>query len=61
MTDQGTRIIIYNLWEDDQGSLELDFDSEIHVCLCPPTDYNLLYFGCCHEYDYATRLGISLP
>ncbi|XP_038973522.1 protein MICRORCHIDIA 7-like isoform X2 [Phoenix dactylifera] len=26
MKDQGTRIIIYNLWEDDQGQLELDFD-----------------------------------
>ncbi|KAF9622346.1 hypothetical protein IFM89_031149 [Coptis chinensis] len=25
MKDHGTRIIIYNLWEDDQGELELDF------------------------------------
>lgn len=23
--DQGTRIVIYNLWEDDRGTLELDF------------------------------------
>lgn len=30
MKDQGTRIIIYNLWEDDQGLLELDFDSDKH-------------------------------
>ncbi|GMH31500.1 hypothetical protein Nepgr_033343 [Nepenthes gracilis] len=28
MKDHGTRIIIYNLWEDDQGRLELDFDSD---------------------------------
>lgn len=28
MKDQGTRIIIYNLWEDDQGELELDFDAD---------------------------------
>ncbi|OVA09609.1 hypothetical protein BVC80_9101g136 [Macleaya cordata] len=28
MTEQGTRVIIYNLWEDDQGELELDFDSD---------------------------------
>ncbi|CAN8302408.1 unnamed protein product [Cochlearia groenlandica] len=28
MKDQGTRIIIYNLWEDDQGMLELDFDTD---------------------------------
>ncbi|KAI3673623.1 hypothetical protein L6452_39747 [Arctium lappa] len=28
MKDQGTRIIIYNLWEDDQGLLELDFDAD---------------------------------
>ncbi|CAE6233289.1 unnamed protein product [Arabidopsis arenosa] len=26
----GTRIIIYNLWEDDQGMLELDFDTDPH-------------------------------
>ncbi|XP_017258486.1 protein MICRORCHIDIA 7 [Daucus carota subsp. sativus] len=30
MKDQGTRIIIYNLWEDGQGLLELDFDSDQH-------------------------------
>ncbi|XP_065872876.1 protein MICRORCHIDIA 7 [Euphorbia lathyris] len=30
MSDHGTRIIIYNLWEDDQGLLELDFDSDAH-------------------------------
>ncbi|KAF7124389.1 hypothetical protein RHSIM_Rhsim12G0177500 [Rhododendron simsii] len=28
MNDHGTRIIIYNLWEDDQGQLELDFDAD---------------------------------
>ncbi|KAI3870079.1 hypothetical protein MKX03_017949 [Papaver bracteatum] len=27
---QGTRIIIYNLWEDEEGALELDFNSDIH-------------------------------
>lgn len=31
MSDQGTRIVIYNLWEDDQGVLELDFDTDEHV------------------------------
>lgn len=41
MKDHGTRVIIYNLWEDDQGQLELDFDADPHVCLitethCPP-------------------------
>ncbi|KNA08584.1 hypothetical protein SOVF_161360 [Spinacia oleracea] len=30
MKDHGTRIIIYNLWEDDQGLLELDFSSDRH-------------------------------
>ncbi|CAI9767378.1 unnamed protein product [Fraxinus pennsylvanica] len=30
MKDQGTRIIVYNLWEDDQGLLELDFDTDPH-------------------------------
>ncbi|KAH7835783.1 hypothetical protein Vadar_029837 [Vaccinium darrowii] len=28
LTDRGTRIIIYNLWEDDEGQLELDFDTD---------------------------------
>ncbi|XP_057485163.1 protein MICRORCHIDIA 7-like isoform X1 [Actinidia eriantha] len=28
LKDHGTRIIIYNLWEDDQGQLELDFDAD---------------------------------
>lgn len=27
---RGTRIFVYNLWEDDQGQLELDFDSDPH-------------------------------
>ncbi|XP_058093063.1 protein MICRORCHIDIA 7-like [Magnolia sinica] len=28
MNDQGTRIVIYNLWEDDQRELELDFGAD---------------------------------
>ncbi|OWM89797.1 hypothetical protein CDL15_Pgr024545 [Punica granatum] len=30
MKNQGTRIIIYNLWEDDEGQLELDFETDPH-------------------------------
>ncbi|KAJ8752612.1 hypothetical protein K2173_005501 [Erythroxylum novogranatense] len=30
MADHGTRIIIYNLWEDDGGLLELDFNADDH-------------------------------
>lgn len=30
MRQQGTRIILYNLWENDQGELELDFDTDAH-------------------------------
>ncbi|CAH8389946.1 unnamed protein product [Eruca vesicaria subsp. sativa] len=30
LEDQGTRIVIYNLWEDDEGKLELDFDTDPH-------------------------------
>nr|XP_043623556.1 protein MICRORCHIDIA 7-like [Erigeron canadensis] len=29
INDQGTRIIIYNLWEDEEGQLELDFDTDL--------------------------------
>lgn len=31
MTEHGTRVIVYNLWEDDQGQLELDFEADKHV------------------------------
>ncbi|XP_019184626.1 PREDICTED: protein MICRORCHIDIA 7-like [Ipomoea nil] len=30
LNDQGTRIIIYNLWEDDEGLPELDFEADKH-------------------------------
>ncbi|KVH97875.1 Histidine kinase-like ATPase, ATP-binding domain-containing protein [Cynara cardunculus var. scolymus] len=30
LNDQGTHIIIYNLWEDEEGQLELDFDTDLH-------------------------------
>ncbi|KAM7471545.1 hypothetical protein LguiA_009728 [Lonicera macranthoides] len=30
MKEHGTTVIIYNLWEDDQGLLELDFDTDKH-------------------------------
>lgn len=28
MKDHGTKIVLYNLWEDDQGQLELDFQTD---------------------------------
>ncbi|KAL6841990.1 hypothetical protein ACP4OV_028190 [Aristida adscensionis] len=28
--DHGTRIVIYNLWENDEGGLELDFDADVN-------------------------------
>ncbi|KQJ99443.1 protein MICRORCHIDIA 7 isoform X2 [Brachypodium distachyon] len=30
INEQGTRIVIYNLWEDEQGQLELDFDADVN-------------------------------
>ncbi|KAF8040944.1 hypothetical protein BT93_B2997 [Corymbia citriodora subsp. variegata] len=30
LQNQGTRIMIYNLWEDDDGRLELNFDTDPH-------------------------------
>ncbi|KAG6425526.1 hypothetical protein SASPL_115967 [Salvia splendens] len=30
LSEQGTRIVIYNLWDDDLGSRELDFDTDPH-------------------------------
>lgn len=37
MKDHGTKIVLYNLWEDDQGQLELDFDTD--PCVSSPTFY----------------------
>lgn len=31
MKDHGTKILLYNLWEDDQGRLELDFETDPYV------------------------------
>ena len=31
MKSQGTNIVLFNLWEDDQGLLELDFESDPYV------------------------------
>ncbi|XP_009110531.3 protein MICRORCHIDIA 5-like [Brassica rapa] len=28
LEEQGTQIVIYNLWDDDEGKLELDFDTD---------------------------------
>lgn len=50
MKDQGTRIIIYNLWEDGQGLLELDFDSDKHVSTCLNTVDHLFLFGHSHGH-----------
>lgn len=45
MRDRGTRIIIYNLWEDDQGELELDFDADENVKLPLSLQYHLLFIS----------------
>jgi len=34
MKDHGTKIVLYNLWEDDQGQLELDFETDPYVSSC---------------------------
>lgn len=44
MEDHGTRIIIYNLWEDDHGQLELDFDADAYVCLWSPCIWVFLLY-----------------
>lgn len=46
LKDQGTRIVIYNLWEDDQGDLELDFDTNDVCFWCPyifPVCFSFLF------------------
>ena len=41
MKDHGTRIIIYNLWEDDEDHLELDFDTDLHVRFITYFSFNI--------------------
>lgn len=41
MKGHGTKIIIYNLWEDDEGMLELDFDTDPYVCVFITVLYKL--------------------
>ncbi|PPS11390.1 hypothetical protein GOBAR_AA09249 [Gossypium barbadense] len=50
LKDHGTRIIIYNLWEDDEGKLELDFDTDLHsyasiLYLRLPTNFTMILRG----------------
>jgi hypothetical protein len=32
MGEHGTKIIVYNLWFNDDGDMELDFNSDTKVC-----------------------------
>lgn len=29
----GTKILVYNLWHNDEGKMELDFESDPEVCI----------------------------
>jgi len=36
--------VIYNLWEDDEGKMELDFDTDPHVISLTKTFFNTVTF-----------------
>ncbi|GAB4828556.1 hypothetical protein Ancab_018216 [Ancistrocladus abbreviatus] len=73
--DQGTRIIIYNLWEDDEGQLELDFDTdpmdiqirgvnrdEKKILMAKKYPNSKHYLTCRHSLrSYASILYLRLP
>ncbi|GKU96204.1 hypothetical protein SLEP1_g9468 [Rubroshorea leprosula] len=73
--DQGTRIVIYNLWEDDEGELELDFDIDKHDIQIRGVNRNpkniedaKKYHNCRHFFtyrqslrSYASILYLQLP
>ncbi|KAJ0571133.1 hypothetical protein HanHA300_Chr05g0186101 [Helianthus annuus] len=65
--DQGTRIIIYNLWDDDQGQLELDFEADkedIQIRGVNRDEKNIrmanIYPNCRHYLTYKHSLRVSL-
>jgi hypothetical protein len=39
----GTKVIIFNLWRDDDDDLELDFDTDPHVLFSSLTVFNSSY------------------
>ncbi|KAK9120153.1 hypothetical protein Scep_018246 [Stephania cephalantha] len=50
LNEKGTRIIIYNLWDNDQGELELDFETDKHsyasiLYLRLPTAFRIVLRG----------------
>ncbi|KAH7429721.1 hypothetical protein KP509_09G063000 [Ceratopteris richardii] len=75
MKEHGTKIIIFNLWEDDQGNLELDFDSdrydiqlrgvnknEKHVTMAERFPNSSHYLTYQHSLrSYASILYLKLP
>lgn len=52
LEEQGTRILIYNLWEDDEGKLELDFDTDPHV-ICQEQDFSI------HAYKFLYTIYLT--
>lgn len=51
LKEQGTRIIVYNLWEDDEGKMELDFETDPHVsthtCVLIVKEFRNVKHGAC--------------
>lgn len=59
MKRHGTKIIIYNLWEDDEGMLELDFDTDPYVCVVITALYKLCSAMMQkHLYSYNLTYGL---
>ncbi|XP_073138589.1 protein MICRORCHIDIA 6-like [Henckelia pumila] len=58
----GTRIIIYNLWHDDQGKIELDFESDPEdICIAAKeTNTKMHHRMALSEQHLANRLRCSL-
>ncbi|KAJ4843084.1 hypothetical protein Tsubulata_019143, partial [Turnera subulata] len=61
MSNHGTRVIIYNLWEDDQGLL--DFDSDPHDIQLRGVNQQLNDYYAIHVFcqSYAAILYLRLP
>ncbi|XP_024385499.1 protein MICRORCHIDIA 7 isoform X1 [Physcomitrium patens] len=53
MTEKGTKVIIYNLWEDEHGRVELDFESDRHDIQVRSEDLDERKIAMAQRYTYS--------
>lgn len=54
----GTKVVIYNLWLNDEGIYELSFDDDAEVCCISLLPYGLYHLRICFSF-YNKRNNIK--